>query len=186
MWLLINSFLFTRKVRLVFNGYTGFIRSTREFGLPQGSALLPILFKFFIHHLASSMVDNPNVSTYKFADDGTLKIQAKNTPDCLSLLKHVCDDVYKWCITWRMIINCDVSKTELICFGTAENDTTLVPKTFFLGNNTIHFVDSTRVLGLIIDKDLSYVEHGKDVNRRILNKWITICGYADMFNKNLL
>ena len=45
LWKLINSFLFNRKVRLIFNNYTGFIRACREFGLPQGSALSPILFK---------------------------------------------------------------------------------------------------------------------------------------------
>ena len=179
MWKIINSFLFTRKVRLVFNGYTGLVRACQEFGLPQGSALSPILFKFFVHDLAMSLRKNPNVSTYKFADDGTLKVQAPNTPECLQLLKHVCDEVYKWSSTWRMVINCDVSKTELICFGTSEKDESPIPATFSLGKDMIRFVSSTKVLGLIVDKDLSYIEHGKYVNRKILHRWVTICKHTN-------
>ena len=178
MWMLINSFLFTRKVKLVFNGFTGFIRACREFGLPQGSALSPVLFRFFVHDLAISL-NHPNVSTFKFADDGTLKVSAKNTHDCLALLEMICKEIHDWSTTWRMIINCDVSKTELICFGTAEKDASLIPPTFSLGQNIIQFVDKTKVLGLIIDKDLSYCEHAKYINKKVLYRWVSICKYTN-------
>ena len=35
IWKLINDFLFGRKVRLIFNNFTGFIRACRELGLPH-------------------------------------------------------------------------------------------------------------------------------------------------------
>ena len=73
MWKLINSFLFTRKVRLVFNDYYGLVRACREFGLPQGSALSPILFKFYIHDLEASLSHRTDIEVFKFADDGTVK-----------------------------------------------------------------------------------------------------------------
>ena len=52
-----------------------------------------------------------------------------------------------------MIINCDPGKTELIGFGTAENDAKLLPMSFNLGSNKILFLEKTKVLGLIIDRN---------------------------------
>ena len=78
-----------------------------------------------------------------------------------------------------MIINCDPGKTELIGFGTAENDETLLPMSFHLGSNKIKFVEKTKVLGLIMDRKLTYIEHAKDINRKVLGRWATICKYTN-------
>ena len=179
VWTLLNSFLFNRKVRLIFNDYTGFVRTCREFGLPQGSALSPILFKFFLSDLAEEVAYEDDIAIFKFADDGTLRVLGITTELCLKNLEIVCDAIYKWSITWRMIINCEPSKTELLCFGTAENDATLIPASFDLGRNRIAFVDKTKVLGLTMDNKLSYVEHGKDINKKILGRWVMICKYTN-------
>ena len=179
MWRLINSFLFNRKVRLIFNNFTGFIRACREFGLPQGSALSPILFKFYLHDLAQDLSLNPDIGVFKFADDGTLRVRGETTHQCLLNLQMTCDAIYTWSITWRMIINCDPGKTELIGFGTAENDEKLLPMSFHLGSNKIQFVEKTKVLGLIMDRKLTYIEHAKDINRKILGRWPTICKYTN-------
>lgn len=178
-WKLINSFLFNRKVRLVFNDFIGIVRSCREFGLPQGSALSPILFKFYIHDIAVDLCDRIDIELFKFADDGTVRVFGVTTILCLETLKIVCDSLHKWSSTWRMIINCEPSKTELICFGTAEKDPTLIPQTFMLGKNELRFVDKTKVLGLVMDKNLKYIEHGKDIKNRILGRWSTICKYTN-------
>ena len=172
IWKLINSFLFTRKARLVFIDYTGLVRACREFGLPQGSALSPILFKFYIHDLEANL-------SHKFADDGTLRMFGDTTPQCLEKLKEACDALHKWSAHWRMIINCDPSKTELICFGTSENDSELIPDSVKLEQNTIAFVEKTKVLGLTMDRELKYIEHGKDINRKILRCWVMICKHTN-------
>ena len=125
------------------------------------------------------MYGNKDISVFKFADDGTIRIKAPNTHECLKILNSVCIDITKWTSMWRMVINCDPSKTELICFGTAENDKLLIPADFPLGNKRIKFVEKTKALGLILDKDLSYIEHGKYVNRKALHKWVTICKYTN-------
>ena len=46
---------------------------------------------------------------------------AVSTTQCLILLRCVCSEVHKWSSAWCMVINCDVSKTQMICFGIAES-----------------------------------------------------------------
>lgn len=179
VWRLLDSFLFNRKIRLIFNDYSGLIRACREFGLPQGSALSPILFKFYIRDLAEDIVDGKVIKLFKFADDGTLRVIGTTTAECLENLETVCGSLHRWSSTWRMIINCNPSKTELICFGTAEKNPELIPQTFKLGNYTLKFVEKTKVLGLVMDQKLNYIDHGKEVNRKILGRWVAICKYTN-------
>ena len=42
---IIDDFLTNRLVNLNFNGFVGLLRKCLEYGLPQGSALSPILFR---------------------------------------------------------------------------------------------------------------------------------------------
>ena len=118
---------------------------------------------------------------YKFADDGTIRVAGSTTAECLENLKKACEIVHQWTMRWRMVLNCDPLKTELICFGTAEKKPGLIPQDFKLGDNTIYFVEKTKVLGLTIDCNLSYIEHGKDVNRKLLHRWAKLCKHS---NKN--
>jgi len=67
----------------------------------------------------------------------------------------------------------------IIGFGTAENDAKLLPMSFHLGSNKILFVEKTKVLGLIMDRKLTYIDHAKDINRKILGRWATICKYTN-------
>ena len=69
-----------------------------------------------------------------------------------------------------MVINCDVSKTEIICFGTAEKYESLLPDSMALGNNSIKFV---------MDNSLSYVDNVKMINNKILYRWVSICKYSN-------
>ena len=179
IWRLINNFLFGRKVRLVFNDFTGVIRACLEFGLPQGSAISPILFKFYIRDLANNLPTNGQFKKYKFADDGTLRVSGKSTEECLQNLKVLCSVVHQWTLRWRMVLNCEPQKTELICFGTAEKKPGLIPQEFKIGNNTIYFVDKTKVLGLTIDCNLNYIEHGKEVKKKVLHRWVKLCKFSN-------
>ena len=178
---LINSFLFTRKVKININGKVGNERQCAEYGLPQGSALSPVLFKIYLHDFMSELTDRPEISIMKFADDGTVKISAENSQTCVQILKEVLELLQQWTSKWRMKVNCDKNKTEVICFNTNEGDMSLIPQSFKLGNEVIYRVTETKVLGLVIDEKLSYKSHCQQVINSLQVRWVSICKYSNKY-----
>ena len=177
---LLDSFLFNKKVTLKFNGYVGFIRFCLEFGLPQGSALSPILFRIYVMDLADLVTEMlRRVKKIKFADDGTVIVAAKSTEECVATMKEVLRIVHEWSQRWRMVINCSPNKTELVCFNTAEKDISQIPSSLPLGDKPIMFVSETKVLGVIIDKDLTYKSHSKMIHKRLCHRWVTVCKHSN-------
>ena len=175
---LIDQFLKSRKVCLNVNGKKGEIRNCSEYGLPQGSVLSPILFKIFMMDFLEDL--DPNCGElYKFADDGTVKITADTSAECITKLQHVLESLDQWAKKWRMVINCQPNKTEVICFGTAENNKTLIPAEFSLGNEKIKLVTHTKVLGIILDDNLQFIEHSRDVYKKLITRWNMIQLYCN-------
>ena len=175
---LIDQFLKNRKVWLNVNGKKGQVRNCSEYGLPQGSVLSPILFKIFMMDFLEEL-DQNNAVLYKFADDGSVKITADTTTECLSKLQDVLIALDQWAKKWRMVINCQPNKTEVICFGTAENNKNLIPTEFDLGNQKIKLVKHTKVLGIIVDEDLKFIEHSKEVYKKLITRWNIIQLYCN-------
>ena len=175
---LINDFLVNRKVTININGVVGIIRQSTDVGLPQGSALSPILFRIYLMDILEDLENNKAVKIFKFADDGSIKVTGTSTPECLENFQIVLNSVEDWVKKNRMIINCQPDKTEILCFSTAENDRSLVPETFKLCGQDIKLVKHTKALGLTIDEDLNFIEHGKTVYKKLANRWSTICRYS--------
>jgi hypothetical protein len=175
---LIDHFLTGRKISLNINGNKGESRNCAEYGLPQGSVLSPILFKIFMLDFLEDINDD-NTVLYKFADDGTVKISAETTADCLIQLQKVLEALDTWASKWRMKINCLPNKTEVMCFGTAENDRSLIPAEYKLGSQKIKLVKNTKVLGITLDEQLTFTEHSKDVYKKLITRWNFIQLYCN-------
>ena len=175
---LIKNFLFTRKVGLNVNGEKGNPRQTSEYGLPQGSVLSPTLFKIFVGDFVAELENQEQITLFKFADDGTIKISSETSEKCLSALEEVLRCLENWAKKWRMVYNCDRNKTEIICFHNAERNKDLIPEEFQLGGKTIYRVSKTKVLGLTIDENLTYVPHSQQVLKGLHAIWATLCKYS--------
>ena len=186
---LINNFLFSRKLALNINGEIGNTRQSSEYGLPQGAVLSPVLFKIYVQDFLIELNQRPDIAVLKFADDGTIKITAPDSATCVEKVNYVLDCLHKWSMKWRLKVNCDRNKTEIIAFNTAEGNSELIPKTFKLGNKDIHRVSETKVLGLIIDEKLTYKSHSLMVQKSLNERWATICKYSNKhwgFNLNVM
>ena len=173
----IDSFLFGRTVRLLLNGFTGPIRQSLDYGLPQGSALSPILFKFFVFDMETLCILYEQIKVFKFADDGTVKVTGKDLEECLFYLELALGSIGDWTSQWRMVINCNVNKTEIICFNCT--DTSAVPQSFQLCGNTIQLTESSKVLGITLDRKLNFKQHSHDIYNKLIYRWVCLSRYTN-------
>ena len=186
---IIDNFLHTRKVQLDVNGNVGDLRNSNQYGLPQGSALSPVLFKIYLLDILDQYNSETNIRLFKFADDGTVKVTADSTNQCLNSLKSVLDSIQEWTMKWRMVVNCDTNKTEFIVFGTADDNAPDIPNSINLGRKEIKRVTTTKVLGLTIDENLTYEPHSKKVNQKICGSWVSMCEHTNRnygFNQRVI
>ena len=176
---LLNSFLFDRRIKLSFNNFTGLLRLCLEFGLPQGSALSPILFRIFVLDLFLALNGIPGIEKMKFADDGSVKAAHVSPEECIKIMGLILKEVDDWSRKWRMVINCKPNKTEIICFNVSKGGQDKIPKVFKLGGKDILLVEKTKVLGVIFDNKLSFKEHSRMVYNKLTYRWVTVCKYTN-------
>ena len=178
---LVNSFLVSRSIRLKINGtYGPFHRSCNMIGLPQGSVLSPLLFIIYISEMLSNIHEcNPTktdveAKAYKFADDGSVSVICNNTEECQKALQNICNLLEKWCKAWRLNINCNRNKTEVIIINDRREDSSRVLPKIKIGDKELRYVEKSKVLGVTIDKDLTFVHHARNVLSQCWNQWYKI------------
>ena len=140
-----------------------------EHRLPQGSVISPILLKFFLHNLEENFEDRKDIAVYKFADDGTVEVSGNKMEEAMSEMQIVMEDIDIWTKRWRMVINCQEEKTELIHFSPAAKQQPLNP--IPLGSNSVQFTSATKVLGVCIDDKLG----GFNLSKVTTIKWRRNC-----------
>ena len=185
---LIDNFLISRKVKLNVNGKLGNTRQSNQYGLPQGSALSPILFKIYLLDILEEYNNRDDIRLYKFADDGTIKIKNESTVQCIETLNTVTKSIQEWTQKWRMVVNCAPNKTEYVVFGSPEGNHD-IPDSIDLGQKDIKRVSATKVLGLLVDEKLSYIPHSKKVNNKLSGSWANMCKYTNKhygFNQSVI
>ena len=76
-----------------------------------------------------------------------------------------------------------------MCFGTAENNRSLIPTEYELGNQKIKLVKQTKVLGIIIDEELSFKQHSEETYKKLITRWNIIKLYCNRnwgFNQKVM
>ena len=170
---MLRSFLFDRTICLKVNNYKGEKRKCTIFGLPQGAVLSPLLFILYIADMTHNTPEEVKryLSCYKFADDGTLMISFENISGCHEKLQMVCDHLSKWCIQNKLVVNCDTNKTEAIILKTAAYTEEQKPAELCINGKRINYVQSTKVLGVIVDEDLNFKKHASQKLKECKRKW---------------
>ena len=134
-------------------------------GVPQGSILGPLLFIVFINdlplHVNSSQVD-------LYADDTTLSSSAdvKNIVKLQDALNSSMTEVHDWAISNRLPINEKKTKTLIVTGKRLSSKLDCSPIVNFDGN-LLSKVDSAKLLGLEIDKELSFLPHVENVCKKL-------------------
>ena len=152
-WL--KSYLSERKQYIEFNGVQSKVLNV-NCGVPQGSNLGPLLFLIYINDLAFA---SPELFAVLFADNSNFFYTDKNPDSLICKVNNELKHIVSWLNANKMSLNVD--KTHYIIFRPHQKKFTKNEEVQINGNK-ISEVNSTKFLGVIIDRNLSwkyYIEH---------------------------
>jgi len=139
--------------------------TTLEVGVPQGSVLGPLLFAVYCSPVVD-IIASHGVRCHQYADDIQLHLAMRvdNTAADLSILAACTTDVKQWFILNGLQLNPD--KSEALFMGTA-TQLRAVPslKSVSVADVDLPVADSMRVLGVTLDRRLTFDNHASAVAR---------------------
>jgi exonuclease III len=162
----INSFLSERTTCLSFAGYTSKPITTRT-GIPQGSALSPILFLYFVYELLENLQSH-NSSSLGFVDDHNLLTWSRTTTaNCARL-----EQMHAECITWakRHGMTWNPEKYSIIHFTKQRRTNGLQLSAAPDIGMKDGPVPAVKVLGLWVDTKLSWKPHIQNTATKAIGK----------------
>ena len=125
-------------------------------GVPQGSILGPLLFNIYINDMPLC-IDYVNADLY--ADDTTLYAIANSVNILQNNLSHDLNNFSNWCNKNNLVINTNKSKCMIITSRQRRKHLTHTELTLSVNGQKLECVDNLKILGLIIDENLSWKYH---------------------------
>ena len=151
----ISPFFNDRRARVqLFNVFSSSCRFTQ--GPSKGSVLAPLLFQFYINNLASSLNNDAVIAL--FADYLLILTTARKKEDAKATAQSVVNSVLICSQEWELNLNAD--KSEVCPFSTWSNDSTW-QTALFIDTQKIRVNTTTRFLGVILDRSLTFNAHLK-------------------------
>ena len=127
--------------------------------MPQGSVLGPLLFTIYVSPIAS-LLHQLGVNQHQYADDTQLyiSISKPKAGSDLQLLETALLKLSYWFSLNYLALNHD--KSEAILLGTSQRNLTLADiSAVNVAGSTIGFVDNIKLLGVTLDKSLTFRKH---------------------------
>uniref|UniRef100_A0A8C8E0L6 Reverse transcriptase domain-containing protein n=1 Tax=Oryzias sinensis TaxID=183150 RepID=A0A8C8E0L6_9TELE len=157
-----NSYLHHRQQCVLFNGsYSNFLSVDK--GVPQGSALGPLLFSIFINDLPTKCIYS-NIQLY--ADDTVIYSSKSNIVDIQHSIQHDFNSVQLWLESNKLLLN--KSKSYFMLFQkrlrpVAASEIHLT----YLDMSLISVAEKFKYLGLWLDSSLSFSAHIQSIVHKI-------------------
>jgi hypothetical protein len=127
-------------------------------GLPQGSVLAPLLFLFYIDNLAAILpTDSLNIL---FADDVGVKGSAATIEEAEAIVQKTVDIIADWSTKWKLNLNATKSECSIFSTYTREAGD---KASIFINGKKIPFNPTPRLLGVRLDRQLSFGPHTKEL-----------------------
>ena len=128
-----------------------------SFGVPQGSILGPLLFTIFVNELP---LQCHNTEPSLFADDTTIVAFGKTPADVQAKLEADLRRLAKW--FHNNCLKANSAKSDFL-FMTNKK---LTPPTITFGNAVLSASDHIKILGFLLDSDLSMRKHVESVIKK--------------------
>ena len=148
-----RNFLSNRKTTVEIDGTRSKQFILKE-GLPQGSAISPLLFIIFINDIGVDL--HPDTIASLFADDTAIGRQGGNHEELKNLMQEEVNKILEWAVTWKMEINKD--KTKAMVFSSSKEDREWDIE-LMADNTKIETVKQYRFLGVNEDNGLYFGDH---------------------------
>jgi exonuclease III len=157
---LFRNYLDGRVFRLSFgDSYSTYYPDTC--GVPQGSALGPLLFTIFVNDVAK-VLDLP---FFLYADDLVFYTDGTDPAKIVDSLSRTLTTLDTWFRSNKLTIN--EAKTEFMLFHKAHDTKLGTIPPLILNGNTIKRVLQFKYLGIILDPHLSFQAHYERVDSRL-------------------
>ena len=129
-------------------------------GVPQGSVLGPLLFNIYLNDLFMFVTD---CKICNYADDTTIYVCDGNHENVINKLETETLLISEWCRNNYMKLNDD--KCHLMIFGEKSNDLSIK-----IGSTTITESREEKLLGVTLDKQLSFKTHVQSLCKKASQK----------------
>ena len=153
---LLKSYLNERIQTVCINGNMSSFKCIKH-GVPQGSILGPLLFSLYINDLPLH-ISSPNTSLELFADDSSLHTASTDINDVNNTLQLSLHEIQNWCQNNKMILHPDKTKSMLITTR-QKRQVNELKLNLTIKDLPIEQVKDHKVLGIIIDENLSWEKH---------------------------
>nr|CAI5856590.1 unnamed protein product [Callosobruchus analis] len=157
----IESYLQGRQQVTVVNESKSHPRNV-DIGIPQGSALGPILFVVFMNDIRNCLETNCFVVQY--ADDTNIGMSYESECNTLSHLNRCAENFYKYCVSNGLKVNID--KTVHIPFR-VKNSKQLQNHAVLICDKEVPNVDHHKFLGVTLDSKLTWEHHINDITSKL-------------------
>ena len=161
-----ESYLFNRNHFVSFHGVPSEVCSI-TCGVPQGSILGPLLFVLLINDLEFQLKYSQIIL---YADDAVIYFADKDISIIQERLNADLQCISNWFSDNNLIVNLKKSKTECVLFGTHKK--TVRSENFVIKMNGTQITESHsyEYLGVIMDKNLNYLEHLNKIQKKAASR----------------
>ena len=129
-------------------------RQIMKCGVPQGSVLGPLLFLVYVNDLPNCI---RNCNTLQFADDTTVYVSGSNIAQLFTKLNSDLNILSDWFNSNKLSLN--VNKSNYMLFSKSRNKLNHPSPSLEIAGTRIERTHHFKLLGLIIDENLTWNEH---------------------------
>ena len=159
-----NSYLSNRTQIVISNSELSLTRPV-SIGVPQGTILGPILFLVYVNDLPKNLLNSKLVM---YADDTTIICHSHDENTVVTKINLALHAADKWFCENGLILN--ISKSSLLTVGTMQRLKHFSYTPVVLNGSPINYVDEFKLLGIYIDKYLTFDKHISYLVKRISPK----------------
>ena len=130
-------------------------------GIPQGSALGPLLFLIYVNNMPLQVQHG---SLLQYADDTCLICCGDSHHSVAHMISEDLESLSGWIVNSKMLIN--FTKSSIMWFHARSPNSIILPTITVDGHSLVH-VDSQKYLGLHIDSKLSWRNHVANICKKM-------------------